>query len=102
MTAIHRALEIIDGDRNEQYGEPERNLGAIAGMWTIYLSRKGSINLDGADVAVMMSLLKAVREAGRKQIGEFDPEKDGDNFTDGIGYLELAARLRGFVSDGEE
>ena len=90
MTAIHRALEIIDGDRNEQYGEPERNLGAIAGMWTIYLMRKGTTTLDSHDVALMMTLLKVCREAHRHS---------DDNFVDAIGYLELGARQYGGTSE---
>ena len=90
MTAIHRALEIIDGDRNEQYGEPERNLGAIAGMWTIYLMRKGTTTLTAEDVANMMALLKITREAHRHS---------DDNFVDAIGYLELSARQFGGEDD---
>lgn len=43
--------------RSAHYGEPDRNLAAIAGYWSVYLE----MPLTTADVAAMMSLLKIAR-----------------------------------------
>lgn len=51
------AQSIVDGERNQAYGEPEDNFDVIARLWGAY---KG-IQFSPVDVAVMMILLKTAR-----------------------------------------
>lgn len=84
------ALKIINGERQNVYGDPEDNFAVIARLWTAYLSTEdGSvtrdIRIEPADVAYMMVLLKLAREiTGRKK----------DNAVDLLGYAMLAADMR--------
>ena len=76
-----RSRRLISADRNNQYGEPEDNLGDIAGMWSIFLG----IPVSAHDVSICMTLSKIVRTKA--------PGYVPDNYEDGIGYLALADRL---------
>ena len=59
-TALLRdADELINGDRNNQYGPPTQDFARTAALWSIYLD--GKRMLDAHDVAVMMILLKISR-----------------------------------------
>lgn len=80
------ALNVINGERQDAYGNPEDCFKTIAKMWSAYLYAKGLTDedqpLSAADVAQMMSLLKIAREAagnGKR-----------DNYIDLIGYTALA------------
>ena len=76
MTQPHRskllidAANVIDGDRNVQYGDPIDDFSLTATMWESYLRRivvtrntDGEVFLDPHDVAVMMMLVKVSRLA---------------------------------------
>lgn len=52
-----KANEYIMGDRQENYGDPEKNFDRIATFWTDYLG----IEIKTQDVAAMMILLKLAR-----------------------------------------
>lgn len=82
---LDRAAEIVDGDRQSDYGTPERSLERIADHWNTYLfdELKPGCAISAKDVAMMMVLLKVSREAYSHKL---------DNLVDGAGYLELAAR----------
>lgn len=59
---LQEALKIVDGPRNENYGEPEDSFKLIAQFWNNYLEDMGNIvSLKGHDVAVMLILLKIAR-----------------------------------------
>lgn len=59
---LQSALSIIDGPRNENYGEPEDSFYLISQFWNNYLADMGNvIPLRGHDVAVMLMLLKIAR-----------------------------------------
>lgn len=78
------ALHVINGERQDQYGNPEDTFFRIACLWSSYLGRE----VEGSDVANMMILLKMAREKegrGKK-----------DNYVDIIGYAALAAGMRGY------
>jgi uncharacterized protein DUF6378 len=79
---LAEADKIINGERNEQYGEAEDNFEAIARLWSAYLGAKSG--LSGHDVAMLMILLKIARTNGRKK---------KDNYVDICGYAALAAKL---------
>ena len=74
---LEEAGKIVRGSREDTYGPAERNLSRIAEMWSAYLS----MPLTARQVAVMMVLLKASRDA-------FKPKHD--NMVDICGYAYLA------------
>lgn len=77
--ALEAAIKTVCADRQDQYGEPERNLGNIAAMWSVYLD----CNLSAKDVAAMMALLKICRIATGKP--------KSDNWIDLAGYAAIGA-----------
>ena len=83
-----RADEIINGERQDSYGNPEDSFALIANYWNVYLSNLFSTGdesftteLDASDVAIMMSLFKHARMSGQK----WHP----DNAVDACGYLAI-------------
>lgn len=56
---LNQAEQLINGDRNNQYGPPNQDFGRTAQLWTNYLS--GRTHLEAHDVATMMILLKISR-----------------------------------------
>lgn len=91
---LETACDIVNGDRQNDYGEVEDNFTTIAHLWDAYVS-----SLDGTkshtitpkDVAIMMILLKVARTASGhgKQ----------DNWIDIAGYAacggEIESRMKG-------
>lgn len=83
------ALSTINGERQDQYGNPEDTFGQIAHLWTAYLSGAGHVTMITPPmVADMMCLLKIAREKGGKG--------KRDNMLDLIGYAALGACMRGY------
>lgn len=91
------AHKIINGDRQQSYGNPEDTHGVIAELWNGFMRAKAKahgLKEDGSfsfvtitpkDVALMMVLFKIGRElngAGCK-----------DNMVDAAGYIGLAADM---------
>jgi hypothetical protein len=76
------ADELVNGDRNNQYGDPIQDFARTADMWTAYLSgvaeREGGVIIQPSDVAAMMGLLKISRIA-------WSPNKQ-DSWADLAGY----------------
>lgn len=77
---LNLAENLVNGDRNNQYGDPIDDFRKTASMWTVYLNavRKDRPHLVAHDVAVLLMLLKISRIA-------WCPEKM-DNWTDLAGY----------------
>ena len=71
---LRRANEIVNGQREEDYGTPEDNFKMIAELWSTYLEA----DISAVDVAMMMSLLKIARIS----TGTFKE----DSFIDLAGY----------------
>jgi hypothetical protein len=68
------AINLVEGDRQEQYGSYDENLSRIAAMWSGYLGKE----IDAMDVSLMMVLLKISRsKAGYAR----------DNAVDGVAYF---------------
>jgi hypothetical protein len=85
-SVLGEAHKIINGDRQDQYGNPEDSFQLIADYWSLYLQDKldpGKIIYPG-EVGVMMALLKIARE----QI-----QGKRDNLRDAVGYLALVADI---------
>ena len=78
------ALRTINGERQDQYGNPEDAFKQIAALWEAYLGTK----VTPVMVADMMQLLKIARE--RHGTGK------RDNLVDNIGYALLSAKMRGY------
>jgi hypothetical protein len=71
----------IVSERAEHYGDPRANLDRIAGLWSAYIGYP----VTAHDVAQMMVLTKI----SRSKVSNHD-----DNYTDAIGYTEIARDLR--------
>lgn len=88
----YKALDVINGERQDQYGDPEDSFGKIAEYWSTYIQSmvppkftgEDVIYLGAKDVAMMMALLKIAREANQHK---------EDNIVDAIGYLALAGDM---------
>lgn len=74
------AHKIINGERQNTYGQPEDSFALIARYWATYLG----YNIQAKDVAIMMALFKIARIAG---------SNDPDSFKDCAGYIGLAHDL---------
>ena len=83
---LRLAIETINGERQDTYGNPEDSFATIAYYWNTYLDSIGVdidiCSLSGKDVAIMMSLFKIARMSGQKYTR--------DNFVDAAGYLGIA------------
>ena len=85
MNSLTEANEIINGERQDQYGSPENSFQIIADFWKVYIRYKFGVELilKPIDVAHLMSLFKHARMLGQK------PKRD--NYIDAQGYLAIAA-----------
>ena len=93
---LQEALDTINGERLDSYGEPEDSFSLIAEYWGVYITEKvtdldkkgrgpgGIIMLSSKDVAIMMTLLKLARESHQHK---------RDNLKDAAGYLGIAGDL---------
>lgn len=78
---LDKAKACVCGDREEDYGSPERNFAIIAKLWSAYKNE----TFTPVDVAMMLALLKIGRIAGGRI-------KD-DNAIDLAGYAACAGEL---------
>lgn len=85
---LEEANEIIWGDREQTYGEPDVNLRRIAALWNAHLAARysdGIIIIDAEDVCWMMVDLKKARQMNA-------PKRD--NLVDAAGYIGLIERIK--------
>lgn len=80
---LNRAIDLVDGDRQDTHGEKEENFQNIAVLWSAYLG----MDLIPQDVANMMVLLKVART----KTGKFNI----DDYVDMAGYAGCGAELAG-------
>lgn len=94
---LEKAKAIINGARQDQYGNPENSFTIISEFWTVYMTNKQKrpdalLGFIGRkDVALMMALMKIAREmngAGKE-----------DNLIDAAGYIGLAADMSDYKED---
>lgn len=87
---LEAATRCVCGDRERDYGTPERNFELIGELWTTYLKAKcvspeADVCINGEDVATLMCLFKIARIAtGRGK---------ADSFIDLAGYAACAGEL---------
>lgn len=79
------AHQIINGERQDAYGNPEDTFGEIAELWNWWLDGDNA-PITAADVAMMMTLMKIARERGGAG--------KTDNIVDACGYLGLYEDMR--------
>ena len=81
---LERAIKLVCGKRQQDYGDPEINFANIADGWNIIIK-----NADGkitpADVCVMMAWLKSCRL--------MNTPNHADSWVDAAGYLALGAQM---------
>lgn len=84
---LAEAINTINGQRQDSYGNPEDSFERIANLWDAYLTGKykSEIDLTAEDVALMMTLMKIARMmtgSGHR-----------DSYIDAAGYIGLAADM---------
>jgi len=87
---LRKALDIINGERQDQYGKPEDSFALIGKYWTEFLKANGviacdKVNISNKEVAEMMMLFKIARMSGQKP--------SLDNYLDLVGYAGIAADM---------
>jgi len=83
---LENAIQHTCGDRDVEYGSPKENMEHTAELWTTYLG----FGVTGADVAMMMALLKISRTKEGKV--------KADTYEDAAAYIAIAYE----VNDGSE
>lgn len=78
---LREACEVVNGARNQTYGNVEDNFSRIASLWSTYLDTA----VTPIDVAMMMVLLKTARvSSGGLHY---------DNYVDVAGYAACAYEI---------
>jgi hypothetical protein len=85
--SLNEAHAIINGERQNSYGNPEDSFATIAEYWNVYMIARPTTLDEGAltalDVAHMMMLFKLARCSGQ--------QTKRDNYIDIQGYAAIAA-----------
>lgn len=83
---LKTAENIVNGDREKQYGKAENNFNTIANLWADYLSAKVEpTDIEPKDVAIMLALLKIARiSTGHAK---------EDNWVDLAGYAACGGEI---------
>ena len=83
---LKTAENIVNGDREKQYGKAEDNFNTIANLWADYLSVKVEpTDIEPKDVAAMLALLKIARIASG--------HSKEDNWVDIAGYAACGGEI---------
>lgn len=77
---LRTAIELIEGPRQEAYGDPAVNFARFADL----VNAQFDTTFSPGDMAVVMALSKIARSAHEKKL---------DSFVDAPGYLGIAAYL---------
>lgn len=78
---LKRANEIINGERQDRYGNAENNFDLIGDLWSAYLGK----DIIATDVAHMMTLFKIAR--AKTGVG------DADSYIDAVGYMAIGGEI---------
>lgn len=78
-TLRNKATNLVDGDRQADYGEPVYMHAQVAQVWAATFGW----DVDNHKAALAMALVKIVREAHKPKT---------DNRVDAVGYIEIAGR----------
>lgn len=80
MSIAKEAQEIVNGERQQDYGDMAESFKRIAGLWSSYLG----VHVDYLDVGKMMILLKVSRAKHNNH---------RDSYVDIVGYVECIDKL---------
>jgi len=82
------AIELVGGDRQQDYGDKVENHHNIASLWNSYLDNKLDMSnpITPHDVAIMMCLLKIART----KLGKVSP----DTYIDASAYMAFAGECK--------
>jgi hypothetical protein len=80
MSISQEAQELVNGDRQKDYGDMTESFKRIAGLWSAYLN----VHVDYLDVGKMMILLKVSRAKHNNH---------RDSYVDIVGYVECIDKL---------
>lgn len=83
---MEEASELINGQRQQDYGSPQVSFDRIAGMWSAYLG----VPVTAHDVSLMMILLKTSR--GREGVLK-NGRPQHDSLVDIHGYAGCSEML---------
>ena len=78
---LQQAKELVEGDRQNEYGDKLKNHKNIAALWSIFLQK----NISAHDVAICMLLVKVARLKHR-------PTEDC--YIDMAGYAAIAGEIQ--------
>ena len=82
---LNTAADIVNGEREKQYGKAEDNFATIAKLWNAYIMAGNGVELTAKDVSAMMILLKVARIAsGRGSL---------DSWVDIAGYAACGGAI---------
>ena len=84
---LDTAAKCVCGDREQDYGSPEKNFERIADFWSTYLN----IFVEPKDVAAMLALLKIARVASG--------HAKADNWVDLAGYAACGGEIEATSND---
>ena len=79
--ALQQAKELVEGDRQDEYGDKLKNHKNIAALWSTFLQK----NISAHDVAICMLLVKVARLKHR-------PTEDC--YIDMAGYAAIAGEIQ--------
>lgn len=88
---LDTAKKCVTGQREQDYGSPERNFERIADLWNAYLGEK---TVDAVDVAMLLALLKVARIKTGKGTE--------DSFVDLAGYAACGGEIATQVGEYEK
>jgi len=80
MSITKEAQELVNGERQKDYGDMKESFVRIAGLWSAYLG----VHVDYLDVGKMMILLKVSRAKHNNH---------RDSYVDIVGYVECIDKL---------
>lgn len=94
-TILGEAFSIVNGKRQDAYGNPEDSFSTIAALWNGWLTARygAEFELGRHEVGIMMALMKMARIAGGS---------DRDSYRDCAGYIGLAADMANAVDREKE
>tara|TARA_R100001510_G_scaffold13918_1_gene11103 strand:- start:353 stop:643 length:291 start_codon:yes stop_codon:yes gene_type:complete len=85
---LNKAIELVCGNRQKEYGDKVDNHNNIARLWSAYKD----VEFTAHDVAIMMSLLKVART----KVGT----RTKDTYIDMAGYSAIAGEIEFRGKDG--
>ena len=79
---LSKAINLVGGDRQRDYGDKVKNHDNIAKLWSAYLD----VKIEAQDVAIMMALLKMART----KLGAVSE----DTYIDMAAYSAIAGEIK--------